>query len=147
MPDTPPATRELHHATTVSIDGRAVMIAGPSGSGKSALALQLMVFGAGLIADDGTWLHQRDGQIWAEAPDSLPAAIEARGVGLLVVTRTPPAPLTLVIDMDHEETARMPEPKYRVLLGHKVALLHKVARAHFPAAIFQYVRGEGVMVR
>lgn len=145
MTDSPRALSEMHHATTVAIAGRGVLISGPSGSGKSALALQLMAFGAALIADDGTLLRLQDGHLWAAAPDSLPAAIEARGVGLLSVQLAPPAPLVLAIDMGRVEAARLPAPKHRFFLGHKVALLHKVERAHFPAAIFQYVRGEGVL--
>jgi len=40
------------HASCVAVDGKGLLITGASGSGKSALALQLMAFGAHLIADD-----------------------------------------------------------------------------------------------
>jgi len=48
------ARSEIRHATTVAVAGRGLMIEGPSGSGKSALALELMAFGAELVADDRT---------------------------------------------------------------------------------------------
>lgn len=137
----------LCHATTVCIDGHGVMIEGPSGSGKSALALQLMALGADLVADDGTLLRIQEGQVWASAPDTLPKAIEARGVGLLAAPLAPPVPIMVTIDMGQTETDRMPSPKTKNFLGHKVALLHKVERAHFPAAILQYVRGRGFVIR
>ena len=40
------------HASAVALDGRALLIVGPSGSGKSALALRMMAHGATLVSDD-----------------------------------------------------------------------------------------------
>ena len=45
------------HATCVAIEGRGVLIVGPSGSGKSDLALRLIDRGAALVADDYTDLN------------------------------------------------------------------------------------------
>lgn len=103
----PSGATALHHATTVTIAGKGVLIEGPSGSGKSALALQLMAFGAALVADDSTLLQSRHGQLWATAPAGLPAAIEARGVGLL---RTPLAPPTPGPACHRHGTAGKPAP-------------------------------------
>ena len=47
------------HATCVAVDGRGLLILGPSGSGKSALALQLIALGAQLVADDRTRVSRR----------------------------------------------------------------------------------------
>ena len=41
----------LLHASCVAVAGRAVLITGPSGSGKSSLALTLLAHGAALVAD------------------------------------------------------------------------------------------------
>ncbi len=133
-------TSEVRHATSVSFAGRAVLIEGPSGSGKSGLALQLMAFGAGLIADDYTVVTRVEGGLQASAPPTLPAAVEARGVGILPVLLAEPALVRLVVDLGARETRRLPEPATRTILGHKVALCHKVEAAHFAAGILQYLK-------
>jgi len=102
--------RETRHATTVAIDGAGVMLTGPSGSGKSGLALGLMALGAELVADDRTTIELREGWPWALAPERLAGVIEARGVGLIRVPFCPSAPLRLVVDMGEAEGARLPEP-------------------------------------
>lgn len=138
-------TTTLHHGTTVSIDGHAVLIEGPSGSGKSTLAVQLMALGARLVADDSTRLRHCDDAVWAEAPETLPAAIEVRGIGLIRAELAAAAPLALIIDLTTNQTDRLPAPAHRDIFGHKVALLNKIDGAHFSAAILQYVRGRGVL--
>jgi hypothetical protein len=43
---------ELFHAAAVTIEGRAVMLIGQSGAGKTSLALRLLLAGAGFLTDD-----------------------------------------------------------------------------------------------
>lgn len=136
----------LLHGTAVALDGHGVLILGPSGSGKSALAVQMMALGAGLIADDSTWVWRDGDGLWVRAPDSLPQAIEVRGIGLIRAPLTPPAPLRLVVDLGTPAPERLPLPQTRAILGHSVALIHKIEGAHFPAALVQYVRGGGVII-
>ena len=50
---------ETLHASTVALDGRAVLISGPSGSGKSDLALRLLDRGFTLVSDDQTIVRRR----------------------------------------------------------------------------------------
>lgn len=133
---------EIRHATTVAVAGTGLMIEGPSGSGKSSLALDLMAWGADLVADDRTLLRLRaDGRVEACAPPSLPAAIEARGLGLLPARLAGPVPLGAVVRMDRVSTARLPEPADCVVLGQKVTLIHKFESAHFAQGILQYMKG------
>lgn len=129
------------HASSVRIADHAVLVTGPSGSGKSSLCLELMAFGASLIADDRTCLHEKDGKLWATAPKSLPNAIEARGVGILPVALAPGAPIGLVVDMGQEEAERLPPERNILLQGHNVPLLQRSNATHFAAAILLKMAG------
>lgn len=141
-PTRPTAKPETRHATTVAVAGRGIMIVGPSGSGKSALALTLMAFGAQLVADDRTQVRVsgRPARVWADAPPGLPPLIEARGVGLLRARRCGPVPLAAVADMAHHEPDRLPEPRVIDILGQSIALFHGAGNAHFAYALLQYLR-------
>jgi HPr kinase/phosphorylase len=136
MTDTP----EVLHATTVSINARAVLILGKSGSGKSSLALQLIGMGATLVADDRTQVVARGGQVIASAPPPIEGLIEARGVGLLRCAFAGPTPLHLVVDLDREETERLPPDRRRQIAGIALPCLHRVDHAHFAAAILLWLR-------
>lgn len=141
VPPAPSPASDIRHASAVDIDGRAVLIQGPSGSGKSGLALQLVAFGARLITDDRARLVLRDDWPWVLAPERLRGVIEARGVGLLATPASPGAPIALVVDMAKAETERLPEPALENLLGHEVMRLRRVDAPHFPSAIFAAVKG------
>jgi HPr kinase/phosphorylase len=139
---TPPdSSTEIRHASAVAIDGRAVLIEGPTGSGKSGLALELMARGAELIADDRARLVLRDGWPWVLAPERLGGVIEARGVGLIRTGFRAAAPLALVIDMGEAETDRLPVPGTATVLGQEIVRLRRVDAAHFPGAIVAVVKG------
>ncbi len=135
----PPGAAQTLHASAVAIAGRGVLIVGASGRGKSALALGLMALGADLVADDRTVLTAQDGDVILSAPAPIRGLIEARHVGLLCAPAPECAPLRLVVDLDTPETERLPPPRVRRMLGIETALLHGVARGHFPAAIRQYM--------
>ncbi|MGO4863291.1 HPr kinase/phosphorylase, partial [Campylobacter jejuni] len=63
--------------------GVGVLIAGPSGSGKSDLALRLIDRGAVLVSDDYTLLHVEGGELHATAPVTIAGRIEVRGIGIV----------------------------------------------------------------
>jgi serine kinase of HPr protein (carbohydrate metabolism regulator) len=88
------------HATSVMIDGRAILLAGPSGSGKSDLALRLIDRGAQLVSDDYTAVEARNGIVFASAPPSIAGRIEMRGVGIVDVTAAAEAPVALILALD-----------------------------------------------
>ncbi len=130
------------HATTVSAHGRALLICGPAGSGKSSLALALMALGAGLVADDRTLIRPRPGAPPLLCrPAGLPPAIEARGLGLLAVDLAPPAPLGAVLDLSVTERERLPPHRTVRVAGYDATLIHNVDTPHFPSALMQYLRG------
>ena len=108
----------LVHATAVAIGGRAVLLRGPSGSGKSDLALRLIDAGAQLVSDDYSQLQREDKAILVRAPKSISGLIEARGIGILKVETLPVAPLALIADLvAPQHIDRLPEPRSETIFG------------------------------
>lgn len=136
-----PHLREtLLHGSCVADAGRAVLIRGASGRGKSSLALQLMAYGADLVADDQTLVRCKDAALWVSAPETTRGLIEARGVGILQAQTVETARLQLVVDLDQIETDRLPHPRYANILDQTVPLLWAVQAPYFAAAILQFLR-------
>lgn len=128
------------HGGCVALSGRGVLILGPSGSGKSSLALQLMALGCQLVSDDRTAIAARGDVILATAPRSIRGRIEARGVGLLAAEPARAARIVLAVDLAHLEAERLPPWRTHEVLGIELPLLHRVESPHFPAAIMQYLK-------
>lgn len=129
------------HATTVAVDGRGLLIVGPSGSGKSGLALQLMALGAALVADDITRVSRHDGALWAACPESILGRIEARGIGILAAEPSPPVPLAAAVDLGRSETERLPPERSYDCLGVTIPLILNVPGLFFAASLLQYLKG------
>jgi HPr kinase/phosphorylase len=127
------------HASAVALNGRAALITGPAGVGKSALALELIALGAQLVADDRVILMRDGEQVLARAPNAIRGLIEARGVGLLRADPLDDVPIAFVVDLGNTETDRLPPQRSIELLGLSLPLLHKVASRHFTAAVRQYL--------
>ena len=102
----------LVHATTVSLAGLGVIILGPSGSGKSDLALRLIGEGAFLISDDQTDLFLREARIWARAPQRIEGLIEVRGRGIVPCAVQGAACLSLAVQLVHAAPVRLPAPAF-----------------------------------
>lgn len=130
---------QVLHATCVALGNRGVLITGPSGSGKSALALELIGLGAALVADDQVCTTRQGDSVIATAPPGLPPLIEARGVGLLRAPLAPCATVALVVDLARTETVRLPPLRTTRLCDLPLPLLHKVESGYFPAAIRLYL--------
>jgi HPr kinase/phosphorylase len=132
---------EVLHASCVAVAGRGLLISGASGSGKSTLALDLMAFGAMLVADDRVCLQRAGTALLASAPPAIAGLIEARGIGLLRArAATAPVPVAALLDLDRVETDRLPEPRLIRLLGCDLPLLHRPSHAHFAAAVLQFLK-------
>lgn len=128
------------HASCVALEGRGLLITGTSGQGKSALALQLMAYGAQLVADDRVQLQLLDGQVVASAPEPIRGLIEARYVGLLHAQIRSPVPVAALVDLDRTETERLPVRQTTRLLGLDMVCLRQVEAAHFAPALLQFLR-------
>lgn len=101
------------HGTCVDIAGTGVLLLGPSGSGKSDLALRLIDGGAVLIADDRADVTVRDGGLVISAPAEIAGMIEVRGLGIRPVANGPETALGLVADLVAPEAIeRLPEPDF-----------------------------------
>ncbi len=99
----------LIHATSIAIDGRGVLLSGPSGSGKSDLALRLIDRGAILISDDYTLLELRDGVLHACSTPRIAGRIEVRGLGIEDMAFIAQAPVALILALDAEPERMPPE--------------------------------------
>jgi len=105
----PILSSETLHVSTVAIGGRAVLIGGRSGQGKSDLALRLIDRGAALVSDDYTHVRRAGEKLLASAPANIAGKIEVRGVGLIDSPCESDVPVALFVDLDNEPE-RLPEP-------------------------------------
>ena len=87
-------------ATAVAIDGRAVLLMGPPGCGKSDLALRLIGRGAALIADDGVMLRVVDSRLVADVPRDLNPRLHVAGIGIVDVALAGPTAVALTVTLD-----------------------------------------------
>jgi serine kinase of HPr protein (carbohydrate metabolism regulator) len=99
---------ETIHASSVAIGGRAVLIGGLSGKGKSDLALRLIDRGARLVSDDYSFVRREGEQLLASAPATIAGKIEIRGIGVAEFPAESDVPVALFVDLD-ESPERLPE--------------------------------------
>lgn len=117
----------LLHGTAVAIAGRAALLRGPSGSGKSDLALRAAMLPAGtlaggpfdLVADDQVQVRREGDGLTVSPPPRIAGLIEVRGLGILTLPHTARARLTLLVDlMTTGRPERLPDPwPFEDLLG------------------------------
>ena len=94
---------------------KGVLIEGPSGSGKSDLALRALAQGFRLVADDRVLLWTAAGRLYGRAPDPLAGLLEVRGEGLAALEALPFCQVALLARLGTPE--RMPEPATETTLG------------------------------
>ncbi len=128
----------LVHATCVELYGLGVLLRGPSGSGKSDLALRLIDGGARLVADDQVVLTAEAGGIQAAAPIQIAGRIEVRGVGIVEVATIDTAPVVLVVELvAPADVPRLSDPNECLLAG---TTLRSISLAPFEASAAAKVR-------
>jgi HPr kinase/phosphorylase len=103
------------HATAVIVGDRGVLIRGPSGSGKSSLALSLLQAADGiftrLVGDDRIHVEAAHGRLLMRPALALQGLIEIRGVGIMRRPFEPVAVAHLVVDIDATDAQRLPQPE------------------------------------
>jgi serine kinase of HPr protein (carbohydrate metabolism regulator) len=103
------------HASAVLVGDCAVLIRGPSGSGKSRLAFDLVLAGrasliapATLVGDDRVHVHLSGGGLEVRPAPALAGLIEIRGLGIRRCAFVPQARVGLVVDLDAADAQRLP---------------------------------------
>ena len=119
----PRLSAETLHASTVAIDGRAVLITGPSGSGKSDLALRLLDRGFTLVSDDQTIVKRSGDRLIATAPPTIAGKLEIRGIGIVEMERADHAPVALVVELTSDIQRLPDDSRERPILGVSVPLI------------------------
>jgi serine kinase of HPr protein (carbohydrate metabolism regulator) len=114
---------ETLHTSTVALDGRAVMIAGPSGSGKSDLALRLLDRGFTLVSDDQTIVRKDNGRILASAPPTIRGKLEVRGVGIVDMDNVDDVPVALFVELTSDIQRLPDDSRERLVLDVKLPLI------------------------
>ena len=95
------------------------LIEGPSGVGKSDLALRCLTAGFRLVADDRVLLWTSDARLFGRAPQPLTDLIEVRGHGVLPEACLPFCEIALVVRCAAlgETPERLPDPETAERLG------------------------------
>jgi serine kinase of HPr protein (carbohydrate metabolism regulator) len=101
------------HATALVLGHRGILIRGPSGSGKSSLALSLLQSTGGtfsrLVGDDRIYLEAAHGRLLMRPPMALQGLIEIRGIGIVRMPFEPVAVAHLVVDIAASDVQRLPQ--------------------------------------
>lgn len=133
--------RELVHGTAIAIGGRAALIRGTSGAGKSDLALRCLGLGPSallpgpvqLVSDDQVVLVRQGLALRASAPEPIRGLLEVRGIGILNVGWVDDCELRLVVDLVADGACeRLPERDSTVAIAG--VLLPRIAISPFEAS-------------
>lgn len=114
---------ETIHASSVAIDGRAVLISGPSGSGKSDLTLRLLDRGFSLVSDDQTIVKKVGTRLTAAAPPTIRGKLEIRGVGIVTMSQIDDQPVALVVELTSDIQRLPDDSRERPIMGVPVPLI------------------------
>lgn len=128
------------HATAVVIGERGIVIVGPSGAGKTTLALALLDHFAGvgqfarLISDDQVFLSAKGARVVCRAPASIAGLAEVHGIGPQPVAYERSAVIDLCLELVEGQTERFQEQASLSVDGCSIPKIRVPAR-NVPAAL------------
>ena len=126
---------ETIHATCFAFGDIGVLLRGPSGSGKSDLALRLIEAGATLVADDRVMLSAVDGNLVARPPPALAGLLEVRGVGLVELPYATNIGIALIADLvSGGAVDRLPGPGWSAYLDRRIRTIELAPFEHTTVA-------------
>jgi HPr kinase/phosphorylase len=154
------AVRTLIHGVLLDILGLGVLITGESGIGKSECALDLVVRGHRLVADDAVEIRCRsDRELIGVCPDLTRHHMELRGLGVInvrdlfgVASTRFSTRVELVVQLERWDPAReydrlgLDETAYE-LLGVKVPIIHMPVAPGRSLAILVEVAARNQLLR
>ncbi len=113
------------HATSLTFPvgptWHGVLILGPSGIGKSDLALRAMQAGCQLVSDDYSCVWVSGDYLYAAPPETIAGKMEIRGLGIIADTqRRPMTRITLAALAQTDPVDRLPEAEITPILGQNI---------------------------
>lgn len=114
---------ETIHASCVAVEGKAVLISGPSGSGKSDLALRLIDRGFTLVSDDQTIVRKSGDRLLATAPPTIAGKLEIRGIGIIDMEMVQDVPVALMVELTSDIRRLPDDSRERHILGTAIPLI------------------------
>ena len=130
--------KTIQHGTLININGKGVLLLGPSAAGKSDLALRLIMppslfvsekNSAQLVADDQVEIVletvNNQKKLYGQAPEALKGLLEVRHLGIKTFDYLEKSPIDFVIKLKkYHEIERLPDEVNEIELieGHSVPL-------------------------
>lgn len=114
---------EAHQAGCVAIGGRALLIEGSSGVGKSSLALALIDRGAVLVGDDGVMIEASGSHLLVHPHPETRGLLEVRNLGIVEMPVCDKAEAALLLRLDEAAPRYVEEPENVVLAGIALPML------------------------